>query len=448
MVEHGRLPSHDLFTYTVSGHAWTDHEYLTEVLMYLVYRLGGPAAISIAFGVVTWLGFYLVYRTCRPRRRPYVILALGILLGALAGFPIWGPRAQMLEFAFSALLLYWLERHRSGRSRAIVWFPLVMVVWANMHGSFVVAFVFLGVAIAAEAAHWALGPDSGEHRARAIRLGLVFAGSAAAMLATPHGLGFILYPFKTQGSVAQQQLIQEWLSPDFHQAYLRPFEAMLLLLIVGFAIRRPSLYQLLLSLAALGLALESQRHISLFVAACTPVLVDCWSAGWQDLAARRGWHPGRRVAVPRGMAALTALLLILIAGASGLRIVSALRSQPGVTAAAYPVAAADWLAAHPEVGTRMYNQYGWGGYLVQRFYPDPSRRVFIFGEAELMGDPMLYRYAHVETLHSDWMSLLNRYRVDYVIFNHGAALSNALLTEPGWQRVYQDKVADIFVRRP
>ena len=76
--------------------------------------------------------------------------------------------------------------------------------------------------------------------------------------------------------------------------------------------------------------------------------------------------------------------------------------QQAITATTYPVGAADWLAAHPDVGTRMYNQYGWGGYLAYRFYPHPNRRVFIFGEAALMGDRLLNKYEDVQTLRPTW----------------------------------------------
>ena len=43
IVDNGKLPSHDLFTYTVPDHVWTDHEYLTEILMWLTYSVAGTA---------------------------------------------------------------------------------------------------------------------------------------------------------------------------------------------------------------------------------------------------------------------------------------------------------------------------------------------------------------------------------------------------------------------
>jgi len=128
-------------------------------------------------------------------------------------------------------------------------------------------------------------------------------------------------------------------------------------------------------------------------------------------------------------------------------IASHLRQQDDVITSEFPVGAADYLAAHPEVGTRMFNQYGYGGYLAYRFYPDPNRRVYIFGEAELMGDDLLHRYQDVASLRANWTQVLDQDRVDYVVFNRGEALSNVLATEPGWERVYQDAYTEIYVRR-
>jgi len=444
IVENGKLPSHDLFTFTVPDHVWTDHEYLTEVLMWLIYSAAGTVGLAIVFGLITWAGFWLIYR--QVRRQPFVIVGLGIALGALAGWPIWGPRAQMITFALSCLELYWLHGYLSGRSRALNFFPVVMVVWANLHGGWVIGFVWLGVALVAELVGWAWDRSNPAHKAHVRFLAIITGASVLAVLATPHGLSLYLYPFQTQGSVAQQKLIVEWFSPDFHQIYLRPFEAMVFIVIAGFALRRPRLYDFLLTMAGLGLAFQSVRHVALFVAAVTPVMIGTYSDYWKELAARRGW----KLALPARplFAAITAVVLLLVVVVSMVKIYSDVNSavQQKLDAASYPIGAADWLAAHPEVGTRMYNQYGWGGYLANRFYPEQNRKVFIFGEAELMGDPLLNQYNSVQNLRPDWKTILDQYHVDYVIFNTGEALSNVLATQPEWKVVYQDKVAVIYVR--
>jgi hypothetical protein len=445
MVDNGRLPSTDIFTFTVPTHVWTDHEYLTEILMWLVYRGAGLVGLSLAFGLLTWAAFWILYR--QVRRQPWVIVAVGLAIGAVAGSPIWGPRAQMITFFLTCLELYWLQAYLSGRSRALRYFPLVMVLWANLHGGWVIGFVWLGVALAAELISWAWDRSNPAHRAHVRFLAIITVFSVVAVAATPHGFSLYPYPFQTQGSVAQQKLIVEWFSPDFHQVYLRPFEAMVFLVIIGFALRRPPLNEFLLTLVGLGLALQSVRNVVLFVAVATPVMINCYSAYWKDLAAARGWKPD----VPPRMifAVITALVLAVIALATGFRVYDSINpaKQRSLAAADYPVAAADWLDAHPEVGTRMYNQYGWGGYFAYRFYPQPNRKVFIFGEAALMGDPLLNEYEDVQTLRSTWKQRLDKYKVDYVVYNKGEALANVLATQPDWKLVYEDSVAVIYVRQ-
>ena len=176
MVENGKLPSVDLFTFTVPTHVWTDHEYLTEVLMWLLYSATGFTGLAIAFGIITWAGFWLIYR--QVRRQPFVIVGLGLALAALAGWPIWGPRAQMITFALSCLELYWLQGYLSGRSRALNFFPLVMAVWANLHGGWVIGFAWLGVALVAELVGWAWDRSNPAHRAHVRFLAIITRGLA------------------------------------------------------------------------------------------------------------------------------------------------------------------------------------------------------------------------------------------------------------------------------
>ena len=444
MVEHGRLPSSDIFTFTATGHAWTDHEYLTEILMWLVYSSLGLTVLVVLFGLLTWGGFWFIY--LQVRRQPFVFVGVGLAIAAIAGSPIWGPRAQMITFGLSCLELYWLRGYLSGRSRAITWFPLVMVAWANLHGGWVVGFVWLGVALAAELWSWAWDQDDPSHRMHVRRLATVAVLSAVAVAATPHLFSLYPYPFETQGSEAQQRLIVEWQSPNFHAVELRPFEAMIFLLVIGFALRRPSMYDLLLTLVALGLALQNVRNVALFIAAVTPVLINTYGSWWTEYARARDW----KFSVPTrpAFAVITAVALLVIVGATSLRVANSISParQQQIDSSDYPVGAADWLAAHPDVGTRMFNQYGYGGYLAYRFYGEPNRRVFIFGEAALMGDQLLNEYADVYYVRSDWKQVLGRYGVDYVVEVRGDPLPNLLATQPDWKLVYEDGTSVIYIR--
>jgi hypothetical protein len=445
ILEHAALPAHDIFTYTVPDHRWVNHEYLSEVLLWLLQARFGLAGVSVAAGLLTWVGLGLVAAACRPARQPYVIAATAVALGAIAAAPIWGPRPQMVTFALLALELLWLRRLLAGEGdRAILLLPAVMALWSNLHGGWPLGLLAVALAMAAAAASW-LDDRSPVHLARLRRLALVGALSAVAVGVNPNGPAIYAYPFQTVASAAQQDLIREWASPDFHLAALRAFEVMALLLVAGLALSRPSAFDLLLALAGLALVLQSVRNVAVFVAMATPVLAAAWSDVWRRHAAPR--LPVREPAARgRWGPVLGAAVLLAVPALLGPRLVAELGRQPALTAQAVPVGAADWLAAHPGTGTRVFNEYAWGGYLADRLYPDPDRRVYVLTEGVLMGDALLRRYDRVATLQPGWRDVLDQDRVDYVVFDRGSRLDAALAADPGWRLAYRDPTAVVYVR--
>jgi hypothetical protein len=445
MVDHHQVVSQDIFTFTVSGTQWIDPEYTTEIIAYLLFKVGGLTLVSLGFAAVTFAGFLWIWRRVGLEMSNAVIAAIVIGIGGLAGAEVWGPRPQMITFAFTCLELLWLDRYLRGKSRAIYWLPLVMVAWANLHGGFLFGLVPVVVAAFVEAVHWLRRVDGDEHKRRTRNLILIFVGCVAAAVINPHGINLYGYVIQPQFSGVQQNFIAEWQSPNFHVLEERGFEVMLLLVPLAFALRRPSLWDVCLTLAVTYLALSAVRHSALFVAAETPILIWSFTAGWQRIA------PSRRIAewtAPRSKAVLGgagAILIVAILG-TGLFVRSTLSGQTRATAANFPVGAANWLAAHPSVGTRMFNQYGWGGYLISRFYPERNRRVFSFGEATLLGNKVMQQVSDVELGNPDWQQIFAEYNIDYVVDVPGAPEVLALEVDPQWTQVYDDGLAVIMVK--
>src|SRR5260370_744229 len=96
-------------------------------------------------------------------------------------------------------------------------------------------------------------------------------------------------PLQPLPSLARERVVVDWSSRAFPQPSLHPFEGMALPLILGFALKRPPLYDLLLSVVAVALALQSVRNIALFIAATTPVLINTYSEAWKEISKARGW---------------------------------------------------------------------------------------------------------------------------------------------------------------
>jgi len=90
--------------------------------------------------------------------------------------------------------------------------------------------------------------------------------------------------------------------------------------------------------------------------------------------------------------------------------------------------------------------YGWGGYLIYRFYPEPNRRVFSFGEATLLGTRIMQQVSDVETGNADWQQIFAEWGIDYVIDVPGAPAVLALEVDPQWTKEYDDGFAVIMVK--
>ena len=441
----------DPYTYTAMGHVWVMHEWLTEVLFALLHSAGGLALIVVVLTVVTWLGLVFLIQRARLSRPNNATVALGLLLATVAGYPIWGPRAQMVTFALTSLVLLLVERHLRRGGRLIWALVPLFLVWSNLHSGFIIGAAFIVLILAAEWIAGRLGIPGAAPRARVRELVWVAAACLAVVVINPNGPGIYLYPFQTQGSAAQQALILEWQSPDFHIGQLLPFGLMLLSLAVMVATnRRLTPRDAVLALATTALSLQSVRHVALFIAACTPLWIQQAEmtrvryATWRLTRPRRG---RRWTAPPARLMALTSvpvLLALSLFPASRLAAAAATREDSSYYAKFFPVCAAQWLKDAPG-GLHIFNQYGEGGYLASELGSSRGDKVFIFGDAALMGDPLLLEAGAVESVDPGWETTLHNSGTDLVLFDRSTALDNALLASPHWIRVYRDALSDAFV---
>lgn len=444
IAAHRSLPSHDLYTYTVAAHPWHDYEAISEVLMWWVFLHGGLVAISVAYGLLLCVGLGVLIRLARTTRPHYIALSVAVAAGVLAGAPVWGPRVQVVSFVLTCVTLLVLQRYLDGGRRALLWLPPLAALWASLHPGWPALLGLVLLAMAATAPALRVRASRARALGRLRDLGLAGAASAIAVLVNP--LGAEEYPASIAPliSPAQHQLIQEWQSPDLASPHLWPLAAFIALVLVGILIGRAGSFRVLTALATTALALISARDIPLLVAAGTPVVAIGLTRAIEHAARRVRWR--ERPLPPGRGAALSAAVLLAVAVIAGLTANRQLGAEQASVRSALPVAAADWLAAHPAEGTRMFNDYDWGGYLAYRFYPSEERRVYIFSEATVMGDAMLWRYSDIVSLRPGWREDLDRAGVNYAVLPRGSPLARALARTPGWRTAHRDRVAVILIR--
>jgi hypothetical protein len=441
--ETGSIPRHDIFSHTLPNQPWITHEWLAEVLLYAIYAISGQGALILFFAGVITVAFALVYLQCRGR--PY-LASFVVVWGAIASAVTWGVRPQMISLLLSAIFLYLLHLYCRGKARYIWSLPPLMVLWANMHGSFFLGLVFpatyiLGSTIANLVG---LGEEARLDWRDIRRLTTVTVITAAAPALNPNGIRLLVYPFATLGSPAMQRYIVEWFSPDFHLAQFQPFALLILALLASFALSRraPSPTELIFMLGFGYASLRSARFMPFFVLTVTPVLSDQLLHIWRQTEWSTRYGARRHRPSAASVAVNWALLgLLLVTGAA--RVGYTLAGNAEAQRDAFPVAAADFLDQSQITGN-MYNLYHWGGYLLWRMYPE--RLVFIDGRADVYGEKLIDEYLQVYQLRETWQNPLNTYHVTIVIIDNGSPLSTMLDQRGDWRRVYADDQAAVFAR--
>ena len=446
ILQHG-IPAQDVFTFTVPQNAWVTHEWLSQLIMWLVYLAGGLPGLILFFAGLTALTYWLLYLACAGR--PY-LPAFIVLLAAITSAIVWGARPQIFNLFLTAVFVLIVERVKDGqwRTRVLWWLPPLTLLWANLHSGYLLGIVLLGTyAVGDVAQRWLATPTERTLGKTAVtHLFAVTLVSFLAAAVNPSGIELWIYPFLTLGSGAMQAYIQEWLSPDFHQTYFWPFAGMLALGVLGWIFNKeqPTITELLLFLGTGAAGLVSARHIPLFAIVATPIIVRHW-LGVLDPKGLIDKAEKPQEAKPLGsglFVALNWLILLVAVGTAVLWSITKFDNNETAIAARYPVAAVDYLEASGLDEARGYNSYNWGGYLIWRGVP-----VFVDGRADVYGDPFLLFYRETFEVRSTWQEPLDEYHVDYVLMERGTPLTAVLAASSEWTQIYQDDIAQVFIRQ-
>jgi hypothetical protein len=444
------LQNHSLFhtdpySFTRFGQPWIDHEWLSEVLLFGIYRVagfgGGYGGLIVAFAAIIAATLLLVY--ARSPGRPY-LAAMMTLWGAVASASTWGVRPQMFSLLLASIFLLLLEA--SERRPKLLWCTApLMLFWVNLHAGYPIGLVFIALFLAGEGLEAALSPQPWQKfLPRLKRLAVAFALCLGLVAVNPNGVRIYWYPFETLRSAAMHRFIQEWFSPDFHDPTYLPLLLMLLALIAGLALspRCPRLRNLVLVLATIPAALRSLRHIPILVLVIVPVLAELAQAGLEGSGVTPLFSKPLTRSAGR-TAVVNILVLLTFATFTVLRVQYVVRRQGEMEAQHFPAGAVAFLRQEHPPGPMM-NHYNWGGYFIWKLYP--HYRVFIDGRADVYGDAFMTDFAATYYLTDDWKKMLQAWGIRTLVLPPDAPLITALRSMPEWRQIYADSEAVILTR--
>ena len=438
----GSFPRTDPFSFTAAGHAFIPQEWGSEVIYALLLHLGMWAVICL-MAVVTVAGLGVAMQRARHYTRSSAVLAVVGALSLAVALSTFGPRSQMFTFAFSALLLAILDRHRRAGGRVIWWCVPLSCLWGNLHGGFSIGLgLFVLVILAEVVERWAQ-PSRSARSPRTGILALVLAASVAAIGVNPNGYGILGYAGGLLSNPVAQANLDEWRSPSFHDPTFLPLALLIVLLVVcAPKVRRVPLSDVLLAAAGVILTLYAVRNLSLLVVLTAPLLVD----GLDGWAAEIGLL--RRRAAPLAMP-FCALALVIVTAVSGVLIAQRL-SDPlnNPRSAAYPVAVADAVCATPS--SNLLEPYGSAGWLlfemVRGATPCVYHPLFIWGDAYTVGPRIFQEYLDAAAARPDALAILDGEHVQTVWQAGGDPLPLLLQRTPGWTCVYAAAQQVIYTR--
>ena len=474
------------------GMPFIDTAWLTQLVGYQIFLLYGPAgiqflhaaAISVCLSLLTW--------GCFSRTRSFGFTALGLAMfeilnwyqfqivrpqmAGLVGFCVlvtcltarrWRPWAR--QGALDVAEFAGIQAGRAGpnsgeagyaavrreclpHSRPAYWLAVsaTFVIWANMHGSFIVGQALLVCATAGRVVNvWRrTGRWSAiRHDAPARRLFLTTGLAIVAALLNPYGLRLYSEVLSFSSNPNLESLI-EWQPLNFRtmQGKLAATAALALVVVSCWSPRRMPAGEILAVVAFAAPALWSAR----FLVWWTPLVAASFAmnahAAWRRFhpshgTAAQGVRTGKWTAIALGLAAIflasTPLGIYMLSGKS-----AEIAKSVGKDT---PVAAVLWLQQHPPAG-QIFNSYEWGDYLA--WAGPPSLKVFVTSHAHLVPHEVWRDYLTVINLGSNWDDVFDRYAIDTIVVDQAdrGDLISKLKTDLRWNLSYEDGLAAIFTR--
>jgi len=455
-----RVPHTDPYSHTMPDWHWVEHAWLTDGVLASIYQAAGPfggVGLIGIFGALTALAWWIAARLA-PVHRTYRLVA--IVASLWVALPFLGARTQLISLLGVAIVLTIWNRLQLGQRQWLWALPPLFLLWANLHGGFTAGLFILTLLLSLSClmklcTEWQICQAPRDEAvlswADLRRCSIAILLSIAITLLNPYGWRLYGEIFDSLTDRFMIDTLREW-QPVSFQGWAGRAYGLYLLGLTGMMAgwyRRAEPGRWVLLLVMLGLSLLHWRNVTLFLVVSLPLAAEmCAAAGEAVLRLApvlKTHATGSRLAL-----AMIAFMALSALGTEHLEHVW----QSGRTPEAYferteyPIEAVRWIRTHrDETGTRLYNDYGHGGFLLWQL---PGERIFIDGRmpAWRIKDRWIFHdYVALNRQDSPQLTLLDRYGVDWAMIPRGTALAGALETHPAWRTIYTDAKV-VILRRP
>ena len=421
--------------FTAQGLPWHNHEWLFHWIIGLSPQ---PSLFHLLLKIILITAIILIIYFFNLKRYPekyYWALFISILAGILSS-EFFALRAQLGSYFLFMLTWFILTSALSETKKAVLLAP-VMLIWANIHGAFVMGialvfyhqiFIFVQSRLKKEKIHYlSLIP---------ILVVILFP------IINPYGLEVYVYPIKWVGNEIYKDYIREWTSvirwPSLFYPYLIFAIIALFLIIIGKPIK---LLEFIPFVIFMILPLTAVRHLPFFYMFSTLLITESIKNIIKqthtrkiDLFIFKDWI--------WGIIIIIAFCFYIILQPRSVR-----SADPVFQKYAFPTGAIAFMKDN-NLNGRLLNAYQWGGYLWWKGYD-----IFIDGRLDTLYPESVFRdFTDIVTTKSNWKDILNKWQISFVLYdtrlkNQTPKLNDALMKNNDWMILYQDPVATLFARK-
>ena len=438
VLETGRAPLQEIFSYVYEGRTYIPHEWLAGVIFYLIYLITGLDGIVLLAGILIASTFAILHFEASQENRNKLAIFLLFLLGASVSSIHWITRPHLFTMLFLAVWLILLDRLYRNIPVKIWIPPAIMLLWANIHAEFIAGFIVLVAYIAGWTWQFIINGSNASKETGKRLLQVAFL-SFIASLFNPVGLRTWNLVIGYLNNRYLLSRIVETRPPDFTQGSYWPLLLMLGIAVYLMARKKFKLNpaHLFLLLGFGGLSLSAARNVHLAGVVFPFVLSNLIAESTSFWPLKKFETILKEVDDPNYGNAWPIMITVL---ASTLIVLSPLSRPYRFEPSVFPVNAVSWLKSHSQNGN-MFNAFDWGGYIL--FHLWPEQKVFIESQGDLTGE-LTMKYEKIVSLDEGWQEIFDEYDITWAIIPPGSSLAEELASQ-GWKPVYQDQTAVVLV---
>src|SRR5215813_6141648 len=458
------VPHADYFSYTMAGRPWYAWEWLYDAIIAGVHSYAGLNGVVLFGAFIFALTFALLFRfTLKSSGSLPAAMGLTFLSLTAASIHLLG-RPHLVTWLFTLLWFEQLNSFQRGQRKRLLALPFLMLLWANLHGGFLLGVALLALFLGANL--WTRFTAScRQSRMRACQhlehLSVVLVLSLAATLVTPYGYRLHLHLGSYLGNRYLMDHISEFQTPSFHLLRVQAFVLLLIVALVALALNRSRARALDLFTIAFSTwaGVYAARNVPIASILLSLVIAPILGVALRDLKDQQDiafWIRRMTTAIDDFSIRIGAIELrlkahVLPAIVAGFLAINpsarGVFSQKGMSIhfdeKRAPVHAAEFMAEH-NIRSHFYNPDAWGGYLIYRLYPNVQ--VMVDDRHDFYGAAFVKDHLTILNVGHGWRELLDKNQVSWVVVPVDSPLANTLAVVDGWEVVHQDDTAVIFAR--